>query len=415
MCETARNPPTDANTPLVQSPAEVAGSRRQRLWELPRSCHCPVLGVCLPLSRLRSLLAKGAGSSLPGDDYDHHVMATAECARRSRVSKLLHRELDCRHAAAVRRFKAVDSLDTLWRFWSDAKAQGDIAGAFWAALTHPLATESVRDRLCRDIHMIQHQAGAEVRQDAARFQSLIGEHAALVGELARAQQRMTRITAEKNQEVERWRSECAHLQTALIQRDASVQTLRQLLEHQEVAASRAQLQERIDQLLAHQAQQDHQLGVLRQELERWRRPERPAAVTPPTNLAPSSATPPEPESPPSLADNLVLCVGGRSGSVPAYRGIVEDLGGRYAHHDGGQESAIQRLEASLAAADLIICQTGCISHDAYWRVKDHCKRTGKRCLFVDNPSPASLSRSLQEGLRRIPLREAAEERLSIME
>jgi hypothetical protein len=37
----------------------------------------------------------------------------------------------------------------------------------------------------------------------------------------------------------------------------------------------------------------------------------------------------------------------------------------------------------------VICQTGCISHSAYWRVKDYCKRNGKRCVFIDNPaSPA---------------------------
>jgi hypothetical protein len=49
---------------------------------------------------------------------------------------------------------------------------------------------------------------------------------------------------------------------------------------------------------------------------------------------------------------------------------------------------------TLAAADLVICQTGCISHDAYWRVKDHCKRTGKRCVFVENPSRSGLQRAL---------------------
>jgi hypothetical protein len=48
----------------------------------------------------------------------------------------------------------------------------------------------------------------------------------------------------------------------------------------------------------------------------------------------------------------------------------------------------------LAAADLVICQTGCISHDAYWRVKDHCKRHHKRCVFVDKPSASSLRRAL---------------------
>lgn len=43
------------------------------------------------------------------------------------------------------------------------------------------------------------------------------------------------------------------------------------------------------------------------------------------------------------------------------------------------------LDSSLAAADLVICQTGCISHDEYWRVQDHCRRTGKPCILVDQP------------------------------
>ena len=54
------------------------------------------------------------------------------------------------------------------------------------------------------------------------------------------------------------------------------------------------------------------------------------------------------------------------------------------------------LDASLAAADLVICQTGCISHNAYWKVKDFCKRTGKRCVFVENPSTSSLVRGLEQ-------------------
>lgn len=51
-----------------------------------------------------------------------------------------------------------------------------------------------------------------------------------------------------------------------------------------------------------------------------------------------------------------------------------------ARQDGGAG-----LGASLAAADLVICQTGCISHDDYWRVQDHCRRTGKPCILVDQP------------------------------
>ena len=53
----------------------------------------------------------------------------------------------------------------------------------------------------------------------------------------------------------------------------------------------------------------------------------------------------------------------------------------------------------LAAADLVICQAGCISHSAYWLVKDHCKRTGKRCVYVDKPSASAFARGLAQSVQ----------------
>ena len=45
----------------------------------------------------------------------------------------------------------------------------------------------------------------------------------------------------------------------------------------------------------------------------------------------------------------------------------------------------QSLRRSFEEADLVICQTGCLSHDNYWRVHDHCRRTGRICLLVERP------------------------------
>ena len=104
-----------------------------------------------------------------------------------------------------------------------------------------------------------------------------------------------------------------------------------------------------------------------------------------------------------LNQKNVLCVGGRSGNVASYRDVVERTGARFAHHDGGLEDNVAALESSMAAADMVICQTGCISHNAYWRVKDYCKRTGKRCLFVENPSTSSLERGLNQALQQAPV------------
>ena len=53
-------------------------------------------------------------------------------------------------------------------------------------------------------------------------------------------------------------------------------------------------------------------------------------------------------------------------------------------NDTGEEgSGVSiEVEASLAAADMVICRVACISDNAYWRVHDHCKRTGKQCVLV---------------------------------
>ncbi|ANY17132.1 DUF2325 domain-containing protein [Bordetella pseudohinzii] len=83
----------------------------------------------------------------------------------------------------------------------------------------------------------------------------------------------------------------------------------------------------------------------------------------------------------SGGSRAVLCVGGDDSTAGLARQLVESTGGRFLTLEG-EEAA---LEASLRAADLVICQTGCISHDAYWRVRDHCKRTGKQCVLVDSP------------------------------
>ena len=103
-----------------------------------------------------------------------------------------------------------------------------------------------------------------------------------------------------------------------------------------------------------------------------------------------------PAAPASLEQRVVLCVGGRGGSVPQYRQAVEGCGAQFLHHDGGSEHKPAQLEPQLAAADLVICQTGCISPDAYWRVKDHCKRHGKLCVFGDTPSRTAFERALAQ-------------------
>jgi len=95
-----------------------------------------------------------------------------------------------------------------------------------------------------------------------------------------------------------------------------------------------------------------------------------------------------------LAGRCVLCIGGRTGLVDGYRRLVETQGGRFLHHDGGQEESLHRIDGAIATADAVVCQAGCISHAAYFRLKDACKRLGKPCVFVQSPGVGSFARGL---------------------
>ncbi|MDO5056054.1 MAG: DUF2325 domain-containing protein [Lautropia sp.] len=53
---------------------------------------------------------------------------------------------------------------------------------------------------------------------------------------------------------------------------------------------------------------------------------------------------------------------------------------------------IPDLEERLVEADLVICQTGCLSHQAYWRMQDHCRRHNKPCVLVAQPEALRIVR-----------------------
>jgi Uncharacterized protein conserved in bacteria (DUF2325) len=179
------------------------------------------------------------------------------------------------------------------------------------------------------------------------------EHAVLLRAYARVQERCSRLLAEQAALVERLEAQVVRLRGALVARDSAIAMVREELAAR--AAVGGALPRRLHALLS-PASRRHE--------------RRPAA-----------------EAPSDLREKSVLCVGREEEAPSLARQLVEIAGGRYLHHDGGDDADDLALEAGLRAADLVICQTGCVSHGAYWRVQDHCRRTGKPCVLVGEPQP----------------------------
>ena len=129
MCEQCK-PDADTNA--------ASGSRRRRLWDLPHACHCPVIGVCLPLNTLRTLVNKTLGGQAQADDYEIHVGAVAECMRRNRLSKRLQDELDRRYAQPIQAFRSARTAVEIAEMWAAAIRQGDVAGEGLHAAAAPV-------------------------------------------------------------------------------------------------------------------------------------------------------------------------------------------------------------------------------------------------------------------------------------
>lgn len=387
------------STLTVKQTPPKGGSRRRRLWELSDHAHCPVVGACLPMSFVRKLVVKVHGQARQDlDDYDCHCTAVTESKRRTPLAELIQRELDQRCAQAIREAAHIRCEDDLVRWWRSKVEGPQLAQAFWVTLTHPFCSNSVEYKVLGHVHMLQHQIGTLHRVERAQFEALLRENEVLGRHLASAQDRMTRMTGETATKIDELDREVLRLRAEVMTRDTEVAALKEQIAQWQATdpdlPARRMLARRQGELMSENQTLRKDLMRSREEarhleglLQKLHQPEHNAdAITAEPCGAPQT----------DLGNRAILCVGGRAAIVPIYRELIEQEGGRFLHHDGGEEHSSSQLDATLAAADLVICQTGCVSHNAYWRVKDHCKRTGKQCVFVDTPSRSALSRALTD-------------------
>lgn len=410
----ASQPPSPLfSTPEALTPDRpVQGSRRLKLWEVDHKCHCPIIGTCFSLTDIRQLVGRIKLVTADTSDFEIHVTAVRESETRNNLSQLLHKELERRYALYTTRFRQAKDSAALTQHWHQALRAGEVAGGLWATLTHPHCTARLAQEVYGEIHMLQHQIGATVRQEQRQAQALQREYTVLGWELASAQRRFSEFRDERLHEIAELKKQLAAQQAENCALNSQITQQQTRNEH--LHSQRREL-ERLEQLQARQLQIEQENRQLRQQhaalqeensqlrSERNRLENEILHHLNTHHPADSNdASTGHDRLRAALKGRSVLCVGGRTGSASLYRTLVEKLGGAFLHHDGGLEESTARLEASIAAADAVICQAGCISHNAYWRVKETCKRTGKTCVFLKSPSVSAFLNSLETLQEKLP-------------
>jgi hypothetical protein len=393
------------STPVLPRPLDLraipprliqreAAPRRTKIWEFSTNLHCSIIGTCLSTTELRQVLKKFGLASHDSTDHELHGVAVTLAGRHDDAARLLHKTLDHRHKLAVSQFAKAETQDAVRALWQDAVRRGDIPGAYWATLTHPLTNQAIIREAFGDVHMLSHLVGSANRADIRRLCQLEAERAALQAKVERQQQALHEAVVTRETQIRELRQALADriVADAATAEPADNATLLGLVADRErrIAAEtrrRLALEER---LAVMQAERDteragriaaqHACEAMRQEID---------AIE-------TSLVMPSPDAPPMRLDGVVmLYVGGRPNQVAAMHMMVEDLGATFLHHDGGVENHQNLLPGLASRCDFALFPVDCISHDAANMVKSLCRQAGKRYIPLRSASVTSLLAALQ--------------------
>ncbi|MFP5212933.1 MAG: DUF2325 domain-containing protein [Acidobacteriota bacterium] len=96
-----------------------------------------------------------------------------------------------------------------------------------------------------------------------------------------------------------------------------------------------------------------------------------------------------------LAGLKVAVIGGLERMLPAYRGVVQQLGAELLFHDGHVRKGAYKLKSLVCGADIVVFITSVNSHGALKIVKAVCKQSGKVFLPIRETGTESLERVLR--------------------
>lgn len=385
--------------------------RRPRLWELGIIYHCPIIGTCLSLSELRRLGRKLKLREVDEGDYELHVAFVHFAGKPGKPAKFLEKLLDQKYAGVLRRFGKVKTEAELRTLWLEADRAGDIPGAFWAALSHPLTTEELRRELFGRVHMLSHLVGASGRAELTRLADLEKEVDGLsrsLGEARDDQRLRAKAAALRIESLER---ENLLLNNRLAASEAQKRDLsgagqalaRMTMEREtwrikadglerEVRVLRMERAGQIERIEA----QHRELTDLRLELDRLE-----AHLTESVGAGEAATVCPKAALGevcpcPEGAGACVLYVGGRTHLAAHYKRLVEDRGGRFLHHDGGDEASTSGIAPLLSKADVVFCPVDCVSHAACERIKTLCAKCRKPYKMLRSSGLSTLLREFSD-------------------
>ncbi|EKD38109.1 MAG: hypothetical protein ACD_75C00859G0003 [uncultured bacterium] len=392
--------------------------QRKKIWEIDECFKCALIGTCLSRGELRKLGREKVYAIGPAsDDYLLHSQFIGIAGQQDPKGKSLHKYLEKKYRTATRKYFLVATDEEVKKLWVEDLAEGRIDSAWWAVMTHPLASQDLVAQLYREVHMLGYDCVGsshkkkvligDLRARVASLEEVLGsDRQSYLREKRQLKEEISGLAMERDghaaghaalvRENHQLRAQMAALSERIVSLNPAWQA------NEELRRRNSDLQAGIDGLTVELEAMKEQHRILKQRLSDQAGeiaaleaillhhpvPASPCAICADQNTANCPGL--------NLCGRTVLYVGGLNRMVPHYRQMVENSGGRFIHHDGGREVSRSLLPKMLLTADAVFCPIDCVSHDACNCVKTMCKRYRKPFVLMRSASLSSLAKGLSD-------------------
>ncbi len=388
---------------LEKLPVKNTKPKSRKLWEMEIRYHCPIIGTCLSVSELRKIGRQAKLVVNGRTDYELHNWFVAEAEQANHLTRKVQKYLDKKYSRHIKQFSHAKNEAQLLSLWDEACQHGEVSGAFWALMTHPLINENVQHTAYSQIHMLSHQVGSLQRADLRKLHQLEQKNAELQAQLTQTRQRLLK----RDQKIQTLQQKLEQTQqknvlpTTMLVDVEKTETLQQQLRHYEKDIGYLQLNS--EKLKKQAMTQNQHLAELQQQLVQEQKDKKTIEKQLEQVLASNCTNyPPEDDKTRTwctqqhLQGHCILYVGGRDKLKSHFRHLVESYGGSFLHHDGGLHGKDHELHQVLSKADTVFCPLDCISHNACQTVKKFCKKYDKSVVLLRTESLSAFSRGLQD-------------------
>ncbi len=386
-------------------------SARTKLWQLDHNYHCAIIGTCLSLTEVKSLLKSLRIDCSKCNAYEIHTMIVTMISYNDFRSKRVQSYLDKKFSTALKKVKKMDEK-ALVSEWKSVLNSGNLVATFWAMISHPRCHTAMKRDIYGDIHMLSHLSGASNRVDLKRLDHLEKENIHLFKTAASEQEKAGQAKLDSLAEresikyAEQANAELMRELTTLEKTNANLLASQSRKELQQLNLQTIRLNNKIN-AQANELEKQHKITdqlhtrITQQAKQQLRRASEVAIYKEEAEYLQALLSQQKQQDDclfkqQNLCGQCVLYVGGKKNLIPHYRDLVEKKSGTFLHHDGGEEKSTQSLSKSLSRADIVIFPSDCISHEAYWVIKRACKKQQKPFEYLNSPGLHSLSHALNK-------------------